>query len=83
VSGAQEDIHLTDYAWQAKWAFRERSLNNLLNDQGKWERINVSLRMASVSPNSFTFTTDPGHVLYPATIRKPNLFKSLNSLAER
>ena len=44
-----------------------------------WEWINVSLRMASVSPNSFTFTTDPGHVLYPATIRKPNLFESLNS----
>jgi hypothetical protein len=39
--------------------------------------------MASVSPNSFTFTADPGHLLYPATIRKPNLFESLNSLAAR
>ena len=46
-----------------------------------WERINVSVSVASVSPNSFTFTIDPGHMLYPATDRKPNRFESFNSLA--
>jgi len=40
----------------------------------------VSVRMASVSPNGFTFTTDPGQVLYPATIRKPNLIQVVELL---
>jgi RHS repeat-associated protein len=31
-------------------------------------KVNVSVTVASVSPNSFTFNTDPGHVLYPASI---------------
>lgn len=30
--------------------------------------FNVSVTAASVSPSSFTFATNPGHVLYPATI---------------
>src|SRR5205823_14722774 len=29
---------------------------------------NISVTVSSVSPTSFTFTTDPGHVLYPASI---------------
>jgi RHS repeat-associated protein len=30
--------------------------------------VNVSVTVASVSPTSFTFNTDSGHVLYPASI---------------
>ena len=30
--------------------------------------FDVSVTVSSVSTSGFTFTTDPGHVLYPATI---------------